>query len=156
MVKCVVCNKDFELIKENRYTSRDECRKGISAIAGGSEETLYDTFDCPYCGCQNVMQKRRRSYINIKVAEEECVTASDFEEVEENDDSTVAVEKAYAVEHSKCFGKYDENDITCLSCNKKKECIVEAEPFQNTNDGNVDVVTDEYEEEDEMIGLYKE
>lgn len=154
MTKCVVCNKDFELIKENRYTSRGEGRTGISAIAGGIEETLYDTFDCPYCGCQNVMQRRKRSYINIKVAEEECVTASDFEEVEENDDSTVPVEKAYAVEHSKCFGKYDENDITCLSCGKKKECLVETEHFQNTNDGNVDVATEE--DEDKMIGLYKE
>lgn len=130
MVKCVVCNKDFELIKENRYTSRDEGRKGISAIAGGSEETLYDTFDCPYCGCQNVMQKRRRSYINIKVAEEECVTESDFEEVEENDDSTVAVEKVYAVEHSNCFGKYDENDITCLSCNKKRSVLLKLNTFK--------------------------
>ena len=147
MFKCVVCNKDFELIKENRYTSRGEGRIGISAIVGGSEETLYDTFDCPYCGCQNVMQRRKRSYINIKVAEEKCVTASDFEEVEENDDSTVAVEKAYAVEHSKCFGEYDENDITCLSCGEKRECLVETEHFQNTNDGNVDVATEEDEDD---------
>lgn len=151
MYKCKVCNKEFELRRKDHYIARDNGKTGLSSLVGGSEEELYDTFDCPHCGCQNVMQKRKRNYINIEVAEKECVTASDFEEVEENDDATVAVEKVYAgmhaVEHSKCFGQHDESDITCLSCDEKKECLVETEHSQNTNDGNVDVATDEDEDD---------
>ena len=89
MYKCKVCNKEFELQRKDHYIARDNGQMGLSALAGGSEEELYDTFDCPHCGCQNVMQKRKRRYIDIEVAEEECVTASDFEEVEENEDANV-------------------------------------------------------------------
>lgn len=86
MAKCVVCNKDFELIKENRYTSRDECRTGISAIAGGSEETLYDTFDCPYCGCQNIIQKRKRQCSEVGVVDvEDLLENLDEEEVQDGE-----------------------------------------------------------------------
>lgn len=150
MYKCKVCNKEFELQRKDHYIARDNCKTGLSALAGGSEEELYDTFDCPYCGCQNVMQKRKRSYINIEVAEEECVTASDFEEVEENDDATVAAEKVYAgmyaAERSKCFGQH-ESDVTCLSCDEEEECVAETERSQNTNDSNIDVAADEDEDD---------
>lgn len=35
------------------------------AVAFGSEpeEKLYDTFDCPSCGCQIAVQERKRIYI---------------------------------------------------------------------------------------------
>ena len=85
MYKCKVCNKEFELQRKDHYIARDSGKTGLSALVGSSEEELYDTFDCPHCGCQNVMQKRKRSYINIEVAEEKYVTASDFEEVEEKE-----------------------------------------------------------------------
>jgi DNA-directed RNA polymerase subunit RPC12/RpoP len=89
MAKCVVCNKDFELIKENRYTSRNEGRTGISAIAGGSEETLYDTFDCPHCGCQNIMQERKRdcSKAGVGIIDvEDLLENLDKEEVQDGED----------------------------------------------------------------------
>lgn len=48
---CCVCGKEFEMSKDIRYT----------AIDGGLFNwTRYDAMDCPYCGCQNVLQERRQ------------------------------------------------------------------------------------------------
>ena len=41
---CKVCGKQFDLIKEN---------KGINGIATGTKK--FECFDCPHCGCQNVL-----------------------------------------------------------------------------------------------------
>lgn len=90
MTKCVICEKEFELNKEDRYTSRGEARVGLSAIAGGHEETLYDTFDCPFCGCQNVMQERKRSCVDSvpEIDVEDLLKDSDEdqEEVQDGED----------------------------------------------------------------------
>lgn len=154
MYKCKVCGKEFELQKEEHYITRDVTRVGLTVIIGGSEEELYDTFDCPHCGCQNVMQGRKRDYVPRPVLEEakeeECSDEDDWlAEVEENDDATVAAEEVYAgmyaAERSKCFGQH-ESDVTCLSCDEEEECLAETERSQNTNDSNVDVAADEDEE----------
>lgn len=70
MYKCKVCGKEFELQNKEHYIARDNSKIGLSALAGGSEEELYDAFDCPHCGCQNVMQERKRDYIPRLVLEE--------------------------------------------------------------------------------------
>lgn len=67
MTTCVVCGRDFPLIFESHYVSKDPGKMGLAAIVGGDEEALYDTFDCPHCGCQNRVQKRNRMY-----PEEDC------------------------------------------------------------------------------------
>lgn len=64
---CVACGRDFPLIFEAHYISKDPGKTGLSALAGGDEPALYDTFDCPHCGCQNRIQKRNRVY-----SEEDC------------------------------------------------------------------------------------
>lgn len=71
MYKCKVCNKEFELQKKDHYIARDAGKSGLAALTGGNEETLYDTFDCPHCGCQNIMQEHKRSYMNIEVVDVE-------------------------------------------------------------------------------------
>ena len=58
MTTCVVCGRDFALIAEEHYVARSNEVTGLRAIAG-SEVIHYDAFDCPHCGCQNVMQERR-------------------------------------------------------------------------------------------------
>lgn len=58
MTTCVVCGRDFDLIAEEHYVARSNEYTGLKAIAG-SEVIHYDAFDCPHCGCQNVMQERR-------------------------------------------------------------------------------------------------
>ena len=59
-MKCKVCGKDFELVKELHYISRDDETSGVSNIIHKNEVSLYDTFDCTLCGCQNVMGVRKR------------------------------------------------------------------------------------------------
>lgn len=58
---CRVCGHDFPLIAEEVYVARDEKREGIAAaITGEVEPKWYDAIDCPHCGCQNVLQERKR------------------------------------------------------------------------------------------------
>lgn len=60
MTTCKVCGRDFPLIREEHYTARDPEKTGvIPTITGSDEAQQYDAFDCPHCGCQNVMQARK-------------------------------------------------------------------------------------------------
>lgn len=70
-LKCKICDCEFVPEKENHYISRDEVKVGLSNLAGGMEEKIYDTFDCPQCGCQNIMGERKRSlYMGENIKEE--------------------------------------------------------------------------------------
>lgn len=60
MATCKVCGRDFPLIVEDHYVSKEAGKVGIAAIAGGPAPILWDSFDCPHCGCQNRMQQRNR------------------------------------------------------------------------------------------------
>ena len=98
-MKCKVCGKEFELKVDNHYIARDEeiDRCGIAGIVGSNNEIeskLYDTFDCPVCGCQNVMQERKRIF----------VTKEDVDELQVI---------------PKCFGEYDE---MCQICDVMEAC----------------------------------
>ena len=60
MTTCKICGRDFPLMAEEHYVARDTEKKGvIPALSGQDEAIQYDAFDCPYCGCQNVMQERK-------------------------------------------------------------------------------------------------
>ena len=61
-IKCKVCKARFYPSAEHRYTSRDMSSTGISNIMHQDEVELYDSFDCPICGCQMIVQKRKREY----------------------------------------------------------------------------------------------
>lgn len=60
MITCVICKREFPLIAEEHYVSREPSKTGLAAIAAGSEPVLFDSFDCPHCGCQNTIQRRNR------------------------------------------------------------------------------------------------
>ena len=60
MATCVVCGRDFPLTTEEHYISKEPGKTGIAAVAGGTAPMLWDSFDCPHCGCQNNMQHRYR------------------------------------------------------------------------------------------------
>lgn len=63
MLKCNVCGHEFDATIENHYIARNNGYVGITAGLGSyEEETLYDAFDCPKCGCQHITQERKRSY----------------------------------------------------------------------------------------------
>lgn len=58
MLKCKACGKEFEANLERHYVARDNGKVGICFT--GTEENLYDAFDCPVCGCQIIVQERKR------------------------------------------------------------------------------------------------
>lgn len=60
MTTCKVCGRDFPLLAEEHYVSRDVCLTGFAGLAGGTEPKIWDSFDCPHCGCQNRLQQRNR------------------------------------------------------------------------------------------------
>ena len=62
MTTCKVCERDFALMAEDHYIARDPQREGGQigiVIAGREEAKNFDAFDCPHCGCQNIMQERK-------------------------------------------------------------------------------------------------
>ena len=65
MITCNVCGYQFWPTVERHYLTRDNGTVGIaSAFKGIDECNIYDTFDCPKCGCQSVVQKRKRTLVN--------------------------------------------------------------------------------------------
>lgn len=71
MAKCKICDRSFALIAEKHYIARDAAETGLATAFGKTPEAeLYDAFDCPHCGCQNIMQKRKRiTMISINYGE---------------------------------------------------------------------------------------
>ena len=62
-IVCRICGYEFKGTKESHYISRDGLETGIATIAKNQEPKLYDTFDCPFCGCQYVAQERKNKAI---------------------------------------------------------------------------------------------
>lgn len=64
MLKCKICGCEFNAVKKRHYISRDKGRTGLATAFGNNpEDALYDTFDCPACGCQITAQERKREYV---------------------------------------------------------------------------------------------
>lgn len=67
MLKCKICGTEFLPNKDKHYISRDGGKTGLAASFGSNdEEGLYDSFDCPICGCQIVAQERKREYKQLQ------------------------------------------------------------------------------------------
>jgi len=80
-MKCSICSHEFQPEKKQHYVSRDLTRTGmVTVIAATDEPALYDSFDCPVCGCQVIAQNRKRVYIPV----------SDEELLEEMPDESLA------------------------------------------------------------------
>lgn len=45
MLECKICGTKFNAIIEHHY------------------EVLYDSFDCPMCGCQVIAKERKRTFV---------------------------------------------------------------------------------------------
>ena len=102
--KCKVCGAELILSKRNHYISRGCEVTGIASIAKREEPKLYDTFDCGVCGCQNVMQERKRGLeleMNLLTSEEQ------------------------KEQEKECFGYYQEYIEVCRKCEMKEKCKVE-------------------------------
>lgn len=74
MLKCKICGCEFNAVKERHYISRDNGKAGLAAVFGSNpEDKLYDTFDCPACGCQTTVQERKREYVLRKKSDMEMM-----------------------------------------------------------------------------------
>ena len=72
-IKCNVCGCEFPPIAERHYIARDDGKVGIvAAFQANPEEKIYDAFDCPNCGCQMIVQERKRSYIPCNELDDDC------------------------------------------------------------------------------------
>ena len=79
---CEVCGREFALMHENRYTARNsEVSALYATFANVPESTLWDAFDCPYCGCQNRVAERKREVLTVRAeTQEEVPTWPRFED----------------------------------------------------------------------------
>ena len=72
MATCGVCGRQFELKAEMGYIARDNGKTGwFSGASVRDEEQQYDAFDCPFCGCQNIVQPRKRLWVPPEYIEKE-------------------------------------------------------------------------------------
>ena len=61
---CKVCGEEFYPKDEDRYvTAENKTSGGLAGALNGTTEgpELYDSFDCPFCGCQVVAKRRLRN-----------------------------------------------------------------------------------------------
>ena len=64
-MKCKVCGKRFKLKVEDKYDIRKAASFG-DVLSGKNTNTVYECFDCPHCGCQNVVNIREKEINKIK------------------------------------------------------------------------------------------
>lgn len=84
-LKCKICGTEFPALIERHYISRDSTKTGFAAAFGSSDEpTIFDTYDCPNCGCQVIAQPRKRNY------KQDYEEVTDEEFLERIDSQTVA------------------------------------------------------------------
>lgn len=101
MTTCKVCGRDFALMAEDHYVVRDAEKMGVlPALSGQKESNRYDAFDCPHCGCQNVMQMRK---IDVDADAEEpdgCVDC-EYEDRAEDEEPCEECKRNYTDEYKK-------------------------------------------------------
>ena len=107
-----MCGKEFEAKAENHYVSRDNMKSGFATAISDNEVPLYDTFDCPHCGCQYVAQQRKRAVVESVTVEEEKEIEVE-EEVEEDS-------------KPRCFGNFEEEQSEyCDGRKVNEDCVRE-------------------------------
>lgn len=115
MTTCKVCGRDFALMIEEHYVARDLEKKGVlSALSGEVESGEYDAFDCPHCGCQNIMQSRKPALYYKGECPCEYGICDECDNVEEDGDAPV---------HDGCVDcKYfdcGEDEDPCVRCKNR-------------------------------------
>nr|DAF84113.1 MAG TPA: LysW biosynthesis protein LysW [Caudoviricetes sp.] len=66
-MKCKICGKRFKLMKENRYLATEK----IAAFGTLTKlPKVFEAFDCPHCGCQNIVNTREGEATKSEVENE--------------------------------------------------------------------------------------
>ena len=132
--KCNVCGRDFELLKSLHYISRngEVVLSGLSALAGSKEDesTIYDSFDCPFCGCQNIIQERKRISFDEISNIQEIIDFSIAKQIEQSIDKNTSADsvKEWSVVNSEfCCGCHEFDGFGCdrspmKNCLKCERC----------------------------------
>ena len=93
MIECNVCGCKFNPVKQSHYVVRDN--EKVSSLApvlnGNAEPMLRDAFDCPQCGCQVVVQPRKRKY-RTRFSEQQVSLGSNWEDDNEDDKDGVKLQ----------------------------------------------------------------
>lgn len=71
-LRCKVCGARFNISKEDRYIAQERLT-GFESITKAPKD--FECFDCPECGCQNI--------VSIRIPEKEAETETEKEEEEE-------------------------------------------------------------------------
>ena len=57
-MKCKVCGKHMNLNKKNKYEIVKDRYEILEPTKGFVSQIIYEAFDCPRCGCQNIVNVR--------------------------------------------------------------------------------------------------
>lgn len=79
-MKRKICGCEFTPVIDKHYIARDNGESGIATAFKSNEGNLYDTFDCPACGCQIIAQERKRNYVPYTPMLEESEEEDDEQE----------------------------------------------------------------------------
>lgn len=80
MIKCKICGCEFPPVAEKHYIARDNGKSGIVTALSNDEGKLYDAFDCPMCGCQVIVQERKRNYVLCEEITEEITIEEEIDD----------------------------------------------------------------------------
>lgn len=83
---CQVCGSIIIFDAASHYVARDDARVGIAALSGGNEPQIYDAIECPKCGCQIILGRRKRTLIledTVAHNENKCATNENKNDVAE-------------------------------------------------------------------------
>ena len=86
MLKCNICGLETSPTKAQHYISRGNEKTGLAAALSCDESQLWDTFDCEWCGCQILAQKRNRALSGDIVFDED-----EKDEEEPDDVNTITI-----------------------------------------------------------------
>lgn len=86
MLKCNICGLETSPTKAEHYISRGNEKTGLAAALSCDESQLWDTFDCEWCGCQILAQKRNRALSGDIVFDED-----EKDEEEPDDVNTITI-----------------------------------------------------------------
>lgn len=112
MTTCKVCGRDFALMAEDHYIAQDPQKVGAIANLVSTDRAFeFDAFDCPHCGCQNVMQGRKPVYLEEDVCPCDYGICDECDNVGEDKD-TPDHDGCVDCKHENC----GEDDKPCVLC----------------------------------------
>lgn len=68
---CRICGCEFPITSQTHYIATDNETVGLASAFGSKKEVdIYDAFDCPNCGCQMIIQRRKRAWESYTYVED--------------------------------------------------------------------------------------